>query len=1359
MRLEITAVAGPGTVPFQPVELSISIPVSSPPPEDASSPGSNIHPALALRWPESTFTVAGRYVQELIPGRRPLTDGAVVVVHAAGTGSGAGSTSAPRDPAQRPTVPAHALFTVHTGPGAGAVFPLRRGSYTLGRGQCEIVIADPALSRHHGTLEVGEQSMTLTAAPGSAGFSVLRSWRDAPAASAIPVKGPVRVQAGDLIRCGSSSFSIVLDTPAGGGGPATGAGLNSPAACWNIAALTPLVVPHTAESGRGRWAMLAAALLPLVTGALIALLTGSWVFLAFASMGALAALIPLVGGPKRRRRFAVAIADATVRDTDRRRAAFPGADELVMLAHAAGVLGTDTDAFPGRGPPAGQLALRVGTAEQAALLALSSVRPGFTPPLVRELPVTVPLEAGVLEIDGTAASTALLLNFFLMQLDAAAVPVVLMGPLAHLPLSARFLAQTVLATSPAAAVMAVAAAVRDAATPCVLVSIHESPEPVTVAFPELRVVHFRSPAAYSVAASAGQQANRRLSLNANNAGGTFNGLAFVPDGVPAAVFSKYARDRGSGLHRPSPPTDLRPLYLPRQAASTPEAVSRVWRGAANTPLGPVTIGESVHGEELFDFTHDGPHLLVGGTTGSGKSEFLRTLAGSLAAAHSPADLQFVLLDFKGGAGLGPLVQFPHTTSLITDLDGHGMERTLASLRAEIHRRERTLGLAGAADSSVYRSMLSTPGGQTAARDTRSGMAHLVIVVDEFRVLVDQFPLAMTELMRIAAVGRSLGIHLVMATQRPQGALNADIRANVTSSVCLRVQTTFDSQDVIGTALAAAIGVDTPGRAYIRRAGTPPIEFQCATLRLPDSGHNERVAAELATVVLAARANNAAPPSSLVEASDVAPVAALLSDAWRLLTGQDATILAAPHVVASGLPPDVETRAAEFPLPRTDPESLLMGLVDVPERQSLEPLRWSPEQHSHLACIGRPGTASAVVGLIAERLLAANTVRHKDRQRFLYLLDGDGSLAPWAGNPQVGAHATPLRLRTAARLLTRLTEMGSATKEPLALCVSDWGRWVGALRSSPWPGAEDAMAELVRQGQVTVVLGGERELLTAPFMAAIPNRVFLPFGASLESRLFWPKTPEFPDNPGRATIFGPFNAAAAQGPADCAHVAQLARPEPAPQGARGDKRTRHGPVVQNHFGALPPLVVRDLPENLTVAQARASVTTAAGVPPVQTPTIVVGLGGDRSIPISVSLTAGMALPVMGGPGSGRSTFINAVKALNGHLHGGRPGRTGHQDAIMWVDDPATLSVEQQAALTQGLAEGKSMVLTLSNQLNTPARLPLEWGLRTAELGIVLRPRRSQDGELFGVRLDTEGSEPPGRAVLIDRGHCEWFQFPY
>jgi DNA segregation ATPase FtsK/SpoIIIE, S-DNA-T family len=1360
VRLEITAVAGTSTPLFPPTELSIALPTpdgglgAGSGPEDPGSgaavSGRAVAQALAGRWPGCSFTISGLPVDGLRVGQAPLIDGAVVRVQAAGA---APPVSPPARAARLPVPAAPAMLAVRSGPGAGATFPLHRGTYRLGRGRCEISIADPTLSRHHGTLTVGECAMTLSAARESSGFDVLRQWRDNPTAGAAPLRGTAAIVAGDVIRCGMTTFAILLGPAAPDTGP--GRGAMAPAGLLDPSVLEPLPVAAEVQTGRGRWAMLAAGLLPLVVGIVFAWLTGSWMFLAFAAMGAVTVLVPLLGGSKRRRAFSAAVTVGVARDAARRIAAFPGADELLAEVDA-----------PSPPRPGGGLAVRVGTAVQPAGVVMAPAVPGFCAPPVMGLPVALLLGVGGTTVSGTAGGLRSLLNFVLMQLDAAGVPVVVLGPVPDLPLCARFLPRTTL-TGTVSGAMAVIDALcpsepckseqgnpagegtpgstRMARSPepwanCVLVTVAALPQQFVSARAGLCCLHF-------AADLHDARASVVLRPRGNEVAGFMGTLEFVPDGVTDLLFDRYARARARCRTSVTGPAPYAPCSVPDPETSTRRLVVRRWIAAANRPLGPVPIGTSGTGTEFFDFSHDGPHLLVGGTTGSGKSEFLRTLVGSLAAAHSPADLEFVLIDFKGGAGLGPLQKLPHTTSLVTDLHGYSMARTLASLRAEIHRRELALGRAEAADCEQFRAGIPVSGVLDG-----SEMALLLVVVDEFRVLVDKFPDAMAELMRIAAVGRSLGIHLVMATQRPQGAVNADIRANVTSAVCLRVQTTFDSQDVIGSGVAATISVDTPGRAFISRAGARPTQFQSATLRLPGQARREPPRADLVAERLAHPATGGVPTreSSRSSAdatgemadSDVAEVAGKLTAAWRSATGH-----AARAVVAPELPSEVVLSPAAVASPSTErasygmsPGAVALGLLDVPEQQVLRTFGWHPEVQSHIACVGPRTGSSAAVALIAGQLAAANFVN--EGHRYLYLLDGDGALEPLSSSPWVGSRVTPHRLRTAAHLLARLEETAGSSSASIVVCVSDWGRWVAALRSSPWPWAEDLMDALVRHSRpnLSVVLGGERELLTAPFMAAVPNRLFLPCGATSESRLVWPRIPEFPALPGRAALFGPMNSAASGGPDDIPHIAQLGT-------VTGATAGEHAVAASS---TTPPLKVLDLPENLPLKQLAAA-AKRSGTTPGLPLTLVLGLGGDGGDLVTLAVQPGTVVPVLGGPGSGKSTFLSAVHALNATDRDCDAG-------ILWVDDATSLGSGEVLEIGRALAAGTVVLATAPNHLPALSRLPLEWGLRSAEQGILLRPRRAQEGELFGVRLDTTGAEPAGRAVLVDRGRCQWFQFP-
>ncbi|ANP71818.1 ATP-binding protein [Cryobacterium arcticum] len=241
-------------------------------------------------------------------------------------------------------------------------------------------------------------------------------------------------------------------------------------------------------------------------------------------------------------------------------------------------------------------------------------------------------------------------------------------------------------------------------------------------------------------------------------------------------------------------------------------------GAASTRVaGPVTelscaVGLGEHGPLVVDLVRDGPHALVGGTTGSGKSELLVTWVAALASRYDPGQVTFLLVDFKGGAAFDLLRALPHCVGLITDLDEREAHRALASLAAELRHRERVLRDAGARDITDLPS---------------AALARLVIVVDEFATMVAAFPALHAVFVDIAARGRSLGVHLVLCTQRPAGVLRDALLANCSLRISLRVNNRADSQAVLGSDAAALIDAARPGRCALVRGSTPVETAQVA----------------------------------------------------------------------------------------------------------------------------------------------------------------------------------------------------------------------------------------------------------------------------------------------------------------------------------------------------------------------------------------------------------------------------------------------------------------------------------------------------------------------------------------------------
>jgi S-DNA-T family DNA segregation ATPase FtsK/SpoIIIE len=185
-------------------------------------------------------------------------------------------------------------------------------------------------------------------------------------------------------------------------------------------------------------------------------------------------------------------------------------------------------------------------------------------------------------------------------------------------------------------------------------------------------------------------------------------------------------------------------------------------------------------------------------------------------------MTFVLVDYKGGSAFKDCAHLPHVTGLVTDLDAHLTQRALASLSAELTRRERVLAAAGAKDIEQYAERGSL-------QPRYRPLPRLVIVIDEFASLVRDLPDFVTGLVGIAQRGRSLGIHLILATQRPSGVVSADIRANTNLRIALRVTDAAESADVIEVPDAAQISRATPGRGYARLGHASLIPFQAGRI--------------------------------------------------------------------------------------------------------------------------------------------------------------------------------------------------------------------------------------------------------------------------------------------------------------------------------------------------------------------------------------------------------------------------------------------------------------------------------------------------------------------------------------------------
>lgn len=222
------------------------------------------------------------------------------------------------------------------------------------------------------------------------------------------------------------------------------------------------------------------------------------------------------------------------------------------------------------------------------------------------------------------------------------------------------------------------------------------------------------------------------------------------------------------------------------------------------PIGVKEKNEKVY-LDLHEDAH-GSHGLVAGTTGSGKSETLQTYILSAAINYHPYEIGFVIIDFKGGGMANQFEKLPHLIGAITDMDGKEIDRSLLSIKAELDKRKRLFAEHNVNKIDQYIELYRAGG-------VKTPLPHLIIVVDEFAELKADQPEFMQELISAARIGRSLGVHLILATQKPAGQVNEQIWSNSNFKLCLKVRDESDSNEVLKSPLAAKI--KKTGRGYLK----------------------------------------------------------------------------------------------------------------------------------------------------------------------------------------------------------------------------------------------------------------------------------------------------------------------------------------------------------------------------------------------------------------------------------------------------------------------------------------------------------------------------------------------------------------
>ena len=743
-------------------------------------------------------------------------------------------------------------------------------------------------------------------------------------------------------------------------------------------------------------------------------------------------------------------------------------------------------------------------------------------------------------------------------------------------------------------------------------------------------------------------------------------------------------DEATGL-----PAEARLLDVLALDPPTASAIAARWRAGGRSTL--AMVGESYDGPFGIDIKKDGPHCLVAGTTGSGKSELLQTIIASLAVANRPDEMTFVLIDYKGGSAFADCSRLPHTVGMVTDLGPHLVERALTSLSAELTRREHLLAGVGAKDIEDYqRAGAGGPAGArgAAARAGREPLPRLVIVIDEFASMVRDLPDFVTGLVNIAQRGRSLGIHLILATQRPSGVVSADIRANTNLRIALRVTDASESSDVIDAPDAANIGKATPGRAYVRLGHASLIPFQAGRVGGPQPGAHAFAAHSspwLMPVEWAAIGRpEPVPPAAHQRAeAEITDLKVLVEQV--AIAARELRVPVQPSPWLPPLPDSVQINAIQptatplrgTPAAAAEPggpggATAAFGIEDLPDRQLQRPAELRLDSFAHLLAAGAPRTGRSQ---LLRGIAAALALAHSYADVHLYGLDcGNGALLPLADLPHCGAVVSRNEAERAARLLRRLdaeltrrqeilgaggfadiTEQRAAggTDERLPhifVLVDRWEGFTVTLGEVDGGALTDVITRLLGEGAsvgMHLVMTGDRSLLAGRIASLCEEKLVFKLAERDDYALAGLRPRDMPDNvpPGRA-----FRA----GTGVEVQVALLG-PDPSGQGQAAALRSvaaacalRDGAVAS----AQRPFRVDAAPTRVTFEQAWALRPTGPGPGAASALWGLVGVGGDALAPLGPDLFVGVPAFVIAGPGgSGRSTIL--VSMARSFLAAGTP----------------------------------------------------------------------------------------------------------
>jgi len=854
-------------------------------------------------------------------------------------------------------------------------------------------------------------------------------------------------------------------------------------------------------------------------------------------------------------------------------------------------------------------------------------------------------------------------------------------------------------------------------------------------------------------------------------GGTFGDVTV--DEVSSAVAERSARAIAplqplGGKDDNALPRSVRLLDLIDLDLTRPTQVLAAWSSGTETE---VALGIDEHGNRCtVDLVRDGPHAVVAGTSGSGKSELLRTLVAGLALSATPADLALLLIDYKGGGAFGKLESLPHVVGYADDLSIGGVlaGRLLESLRAELEYRKTQFKAAGSVEGlPEYRSA-------RVSKPELPSIARLVIVVDEFAELKEAQPDFIDGLVNVARVGRSLGVHLVLATQQPAGVVTPQIRDNANLRICLRVLDPGTSVDLVKTPLAGSFSNRDKGRAIVASGDRPPVVLQTAYVSaargeeqadsVPPPQSDERPWASCGTTLA---------PMARAEGRDTGE-----TDLSRLVdvirdAADSAGQVPSRRPWQPPLPESVRLSTLEAALPEGAPA--VFGVEDHPRRQRQTGLSMVLDG-GNLGIAGGRGSGRST----ALRTLAVAMARRQsadDLHLYVYDLSPAPALRALARLPHCGVVATRSDHYVLARLTSRLSDelaerrallagTGSATFADLRRAMADPPPWVLVLVDG-WDLLASSDAEELREGLtrlaedgpalgIQLAVTGGKALATSKLVSTFRDLFVLRFDQLDDMAAFGVPVRQLPQDL-------PAGRAVRPGRADGIQFALLdgdPSPEAQSDALRGIANAMAAPTRRR------PTSFRELPTRISLSEALLTpgATGATGL------RVVVAVGGDDVVCQEVDLDSVRPALVITGPhGTGRTTALAVIatqlvsRGVPVVLHNVRANDAQlfphecladlapdawPEGAVVLVDDGDALATDD--LIVTAALEGRAAAACISGDAGGLGGY-VGWQNKLrggCSAGLLLSPR-VLEGSLVGRTIDARlaFSGIPGRALLV------------